>query len=305
MKILVIGSVNVDFVSKVKTLPKGNEDIKMEDTFARISGFGWNVCNVLKTLNVSYDLLTSVGTLENGEYVRNAAEKLNIPLLYSTDQIEGCTYTLVDQNGKTTGMVIPGGEYTFPYFDIDNIYLDDYDAIICSDLEMPNEFLEEYLQFLESYDGPVYYATCSHGMVMNEDLRNILYSINPVLIMRPEEIFEFTGQISKDIVDAARLLSLKTSKQVTVYQQAQPFSVTSDVINSSEEKEEEIMVDESGCMDTFAASYMIAKATGVIEERALSFAANVALITGSSYETIPPQSKASEIQEEFLKIILN
>ena len=45
MKILVIGSVNVDFVSKVKTLPKGNEDIKMEDTFARISGFGWNVCN--------------------------------------------------------------------------------------------------------------------------------------------------------------------------------------------------------------------------------------------------------------------
>ena len=37
----------------------------------------------------------------------------------------------------------------------------------------------------------------------------------------------------------------------------------------------------------------------------LSFAANVALITGSSYETIPPQSKSSEIQEEFLKIILN
>ena len=142
-------------------------------------------------------------------------------------------------------------------------------------------------------------------MVMNEDLRNILYSINPVLIMRPEEIFEFTEHISKDIVDAARLLSLKTSKQVTVYQQTQPFSVTSDVINSIEEKEEEIMVDESGCMDTFAASYMIAKETGVIEEKALSFAANVALITGSSYETIPPQSKSSEIQEEFLKIILN
>ena len=50
---------------------------------------------------------------------------------------------------------------------------------------------------------------------------------------------------------------------------------------------------------------MVAKETGVIEEKALSFAANVALITGNSYETIPPQSKVSEIQEEFLKIILN
>lgn len=302
-KILVIGSINVDYVSKVKSLPKGNEEINLDHSFARISGFGWNVANSLQALNVSYDLIGQVGSGENGDLIRAVASKLNIPLNFESDQIHGSTCTMVDANGKSSGMVIAGCEYNFPYYDLDDFNLDDYEAIICSDLEMPNEFLDEYLQVLESFDGNIYYVTSNHGMVMNEDLRNILFSLRPILIANPNEILELSGNESKDVVDSARLLSLKTSKQVVIMQLSDSYSVFDDYVCGTEE-ENTYAEDESGTMDTFASAYMIAKETGVLEDKALSFASFCARKTASSFETIPPQSSIQEIKEELSNSIL-
>ncbi len=302
-KILVIGSINVDYVSKVKSLPKGNEEINFDHSFARISGFGCNVANTLQALNVSYDLIGQVGSGENGDLIRTVASKLNIPLKFESDQIHGSTCTMVDVNGKSSGMVIAGCEYNFPYYDLDDFNLDDYEAIICSDLEMPNEFLDEYLQVLESFDGNIYYVTSNHGMVMNEDLRNILFSLRPILIASPNEILELSGNESKDVIDSARLLSLKTSKQVVIMQLSESYSVFDDHVCGTEE-ENTYIEDESGTMDTFASAYMIAKETGVLEDKALSFASFCARKTASSFETIPPQSSIQEIKEELSNCIL-
>ncbi len=302
-KILVIGSINVDYASKVDVLPKGNEEINLDNSFARISGFGWNVANLFQQLQVSYDLLASVGTGENGDLIRTVANKLNIPLNYSSEQIHGCTCTMIDSSGKTSGMVIPGAEYNFPYYDLDEFNLNDYEAIICSDLEMPNLFLEEYLQVLESFEGNIYYVTSDHGMVMNEDLRTMLFSLRPIIIARTKEILELSNSDSKDAVDSARLLSLKTSKQVVLMQLSESYSIDAETIHGTDEQEVNV-VDESGSLDAFAAGYVLAKETGILEEKALSFASLCARLCASSFETIVPQSCVQEIEEELSKVIL-
>ena len=301
-KILIIGAVTVDYVSKVKVLPKGNEEIKMDDMFARISGFGWNTANLLRILKVPFDLFALVGQGQNADEIRKVANTLEIPLTHNTDDINGCTYTIVDSNGKTTGMVIPGCEYTFPYYDAEDIYFDDYDAILISDLEMPNEYLDEALQLLESFKGEIYYATSTHGMITNDELKNVLFSYNPILILKPSEVLELSNE--KDVVDGARLLSMKTSKQVVVNQKDQPFTVTSETISGIEETEEVDLMDESGTEDTFAAAYMTCKVTGLTEDKSIKFAKFCADLTASSYETIPPQDSISKIQEMFTNSIL-
>ena len=302
-KILVIGSINVDYASKVDVLPKGNEEINLDDSFARISGFGWNAANLLQQLEVPYELLAPVGTGENGDLIRTVASRLNTPLHYTSDQIHGCTCTMIDSQGKTSGMVVVGSEYNFPYYDLDEFDLNDYDAIICSDLEMPNIFLEEYLQVLESFEGNIYYVTSDHGMVLNEDLRSMLFSLRPIIIARPKEILELASSDSKDAIDSARLLSLKTSRHVVMMQLSESYSIDAESIHGTEEEEVEI-VDESGSMDAFASAYMIAKETGILEDKALSFASLCARLVSSSFETIVPQSLVQEVKEELSNAIL-
>ena len=302
-KILVIGSINVDYASKVDVLPKGNEEINLDDSFARISGFGWNAANLLQQLEVPYELLAPVGTGENGDLIRTVASRLNTTLHYTSDQIHGCTCTMIDSQGKTSGMVVAGSEYNFPYYDLDEFDLNDYDAIICSDLEMPNIFLEEYLQVLESFEGNIYYVTSDHGMVLNEDLRSMLFSLRPIIIARPKEILELASSDSKDAIDSARLLSLKTSRHVVMMQLSESYSIDAESIHGTEEEEVEI-VDESGSMDAFASAYMIAKETGILEDKALSFASLCARLVSSSFETIVPQSLVQEVKEELSNAIL-
>lgn len=302
-KILVIGSINVDYASKVDVLPKGNEEINLDDSFARISGFGWNVANLLQQLEVPYELLAPVGTGENGDLIRTVASRLNTPLHYTSDQIHGCTCTMIDSKGKTSGMVVAGSEYNFPYYDLDEFDLNDYEAIICSDLEMPNIFLEEYLQVLESFEGNIYYVTSDHGMLLNEDLRTMLFSLRPIIIARPKEILELASSDSKDAIDSARLLSLKTSRHVVMMQLSESYSIDAESIHGTEEEEVEI-VDESGSMDAFASAYMIAKETGILEDKALSFASLCARLVSSSFETIVPQTLVQEVKEELSNAIL-
>lgn len=302
-KILVIGSINVDYASKVEVLPKGNEEINLDDSFARISGFGWNVANLLQQLEVPYELLAPVGTGENGDLIRTVASRLNTPLHYTSDQIHGCTCTMIDSQGKTSGMVVAGSEYNFPYYDLDEFDLNDYEAIICSDLEMPNIFLEEYLQVLESFEGNIYYVTSNHGMVLNEDLRTMLFSLRPIIIARPKEILELASSDSKDAIDSARLLSLKTSRHVVMMQLSESYSIDAESIHGTEEEEVEI-VDESGSMDAFASAYMIAKETGILEDKALSFASLCARLVSSSFETIVPQLLVQEVKDELSNAIL-
>lgn len=304
-KILVIGPYTLDFVSKVKELPKGNEDIVSNETFARISGFGWNCANLLDSLKVPYDVLATVGIGEYAEYIIDTANKLNIALPYQTNEINGCTYTMLDKEGHTASLVVQGGEYTFPYEEAGLLDLNEYSSIILSGLMLQEDSIGDLFTLLEEFDGKIYFVTGSHSLMLDSEIMNSLYALKPIIISTGEDLINITNNSTTNSLEAAELITLKTEKPVIIFDREQALAIEHDDIERETSEEKLLCLDESGMMDNFAVAYALAHTIGIQNKSALKFACTVSKYVGTTYETILPQTSIETIQKAFTDAILN
>ena len=119
----MIGPSYVDINAKVRELPKGNEDMDILSTFQKISGSGYVCANVFEKLGMDYELISPVGEGVYGDAVKKQALEDHIALQYVDEMMNGCTYTLHDLHDETSRFIMPGAEYYYSRY-----FVDDYSA---------------------------------------------------------------------------------------------------------------------------------------------------------------------------------
>ena len=211
---MIIGSVHTDLMQYVKTLPKGNEEPQILRIDTRIAGAGYEASRVFAGLNFPFHVICDPGISVYGDYARNEAEKLGIALCEGSDEIGGCTFTLIDENGNEGVLCVDGSEYHFSLAQVYDIDPDEYGAVIvCSEM-LACEGSEEIIDLLNEMEVPVYLVISERISEIRKDVLEAIYEFEPVLIAKDSDVSELGEGAGTKLDEAARMMHGKTHAPV-------------------------------------------------------------------------------------------
>ena len=133
-RIVVVGSINLDLVVRVPTLPRPGETVA-GGTFAQIpGGKGANQAVACARLGADVTLIGAVGRDAPAEDALSGLRQAGVALqLVEAAEPTGVALIQVDAAGETTIAVAPGANGT-----LGSVELPEHDAVLCQ-LEVPDE----------------------------------------------------------------------------------------------------------------------------------------------------------------------
>ncbi len=129
----MVGSVNLDLVVRVPTLPRPGETVG-GGSFSRVpGGKGANQAVACARLGADVTLIASVGRDSNADEALTALRDAGVSLLLEESDVHtGVALIHVDADGETTIAVAPGANAT-----LGSVELPAHDAVLCQ-LEVPD-----------------------------------------------------------------------------------------------------------------------------------------------------------------------
>jgi ribokinase len=133
-RIVVVGSINLDLVVRVPTLPRPGETVA-GGTFAQVpGGKGANQAVACARLGADVTLIGAVGRDAQAEEALSGLRQAGVALrLAEAAEPTGVALIQVDTAGETTIAVAPGANGT-----LGSVELPEHDAVLCQ-LEVPDE----------------------------------------------------------------------------------------------------------------------------------------------------------------------
>src|SRR6187551_338205 len=133
-RIVVVGSINLDLVVRVPTLPRPGETVA-GGTFAQVpGGKGANQAVACARLGAEVTLIGAVGRDAVAEEALSGLREAGVALrLAQAPEHTGVALIQVDAAGETTIAVAPGANAT-----LGSVELPEHDAVLCQ-LEVPDE----------------------------------------------------------------------------------------------------------------------------------------------------------------------
>lgn len=218
--ILVVGSLNMDFVCDVERMPQNGETIIANDFSLIPGGKGANKAYALGKLG--YHNITMFGAVANDEYGKQLIDNLN-SVNVNTDYIQliddsntGRAFINVDKNGENIITVVSGANNKIiKEMILDNVKLIDEADIVVLQLEIPIE-VNELVAKIAKEKGKI--VILDPAPAINNISENFLKNID---IIKPNEteIEILTGMkinSNEDIEKAAKILLDKGVKNVLV-----------------------------------------------------------------------------------------
>ncbi|KJZ41643.1 ribokinase [Pseudomonas fluorescens] len=140
-KVVVIGSLNMDLVTRAPRLPRGGETL-IGESFATVSGGkGANQAVAAARLGAQVSMVGCVGNDAYGEELRGAllAEQIDCQAVSTVDDSSGVALIVVDDNSQNAIVIVAGanGALTPEVIDRFDAVLRAADVIICQ-LEVPD-----------------------------------------------------------------------------------------------------------------------------------------------------------------------
>ena len=140
-KVVVIGSLNMDLVTRAPRLPRGGETL-IGESFATVSGCkGANQAVAAAWLGAQVSMVGCVGSDAYGEELRGAllAEQIDCQAVSTVDDSSGVALIVVDDNSQNAIVIVAGanGALTPKVIDRFDAVLQAADVIICQ-LEVPD-----------------------------------------------------------------------------------------------------------------------------------------------------------------------
>ncbi len=140
-KVVVIGSLNMDLVTRAPRLPRGGETL-IGESFATVSGGkGANQAVAAARLGAQVSMVGCVGSDAYGEQLRGAllAEQIDCQAVSTVDDSSGVALIVVDDNSQNAIVIVAGanGALTAEVIDRFDAVLQAADVIICQ-LEVPD-----------------------------------------------------------------------------------------------------------------------------------------------------------------------
>ncbi|MCE6977239.1 ribokinase [Pseudomonas frederiksbergensis] len=167
-KVVVIGSLNMDLVTRAPRLPRGGETL-IGESFATVSGGkGANQAVAAARLGAQVSMVGCVGSDAYGEALRGAllTEQIDCQAVSTVEDSSGVALIVVDDNSQNAIVIVAGanGALTPEVIDRFDAVLQAADVIICQ-LEVPD-------------------ATVGHALKRGRDLGKTVI-LNPAPASRP------------------------------------------------------------------------------------------------------------------------
>lgn len=284
-KILVIGSLNMDLVSKVEYMPKPGETVIGSEFLQVPGGKGANQAATIGKLGGDVSMMGKVGDDDFGRHLMESLKESGVDtssLGIQSDSPTGTALIMVDSEGENSIVVIPGAN-----FKVDGKYIDENIEeikkadIVVSQLETPIETVERSFKAAKELGK----YTILNPAPAKELTKGLIESID-LLIPNETELELLSGMkigSKEELIRAAKLMIGKGVKQLIItlgskgamyIDSQEAFEVPSFKVDA---------VDTTGAGDSFtgALSYSIANGHNIKES--MRFASKVGALTVTKF----------------------
>lgn len=276
LKILVIGSINIDYVCTVESLPQKGETLLTTSFLENGGGKGANQAVGAKRLGADVTMIGAVGKDAIGIKLREslAKEGINVENVLTADGPSGNAIITVDSSGNNTILVYPGAN-----FKIDEEYINRCEStikesdLIILQLEIPMNVVLHSARLAKKHNKKVILNPAPAKVLPQEIYKYIDY-ITP----NETELSKLTG--IADIKEASKELINRGAKNVvvTLGEKGCYFAGDKECQISSFPIE---AVDTTAAGDSFNAALAISIGKGMEIEEALKFSNAVGALTST------------------------
>ncbi|MFY0762429.1 PfkB family carbohydrate kinase [Metabacillus dongyingensis] len=216
-KVLLIGSALIDVVAKVQHVPETGQDIPGEIIDRIVGGCAYNVANVLKQLDVEYDLMVPVGNGTQADIIKKTFKDEGHELLIEDSSMDnGWCLSLVDESGERTFITFNGIEEYWKDEWFNKVHLEDYHYIYLTGYSLEGEKADVILSrlFKNSTGGKIIFDPSPRISSIKKEHLEKLFALQPIVHSNLSEILELTGET--DLIQAVETLQKSTQSEIVV-----------------------------------------------------------------------------------------
>lgn len=296
--ILVIGSVNLDFVVSVEHTPVTGETILAGDMEMFPGGKGANQAFAIGRLGGNVSMLSAVGSDQWGDMMLSNLSGAGVDVSKCkrvTGVSTGNAWITVNRQGDNSIIVIPGANHcvTPGYID-QNLELIQACDIVIMQLEIPVETVLHIARLAKAMGKTVILDPAPAKSNLPEELYSLIDIIKP----NEGELAVLTGTVESEYAEGARRLLAMGCKNVLV------SLGEKGVYYASQDGQEALMpgrkvdtIDTTAAGDSFIAGLAVTLAGGAALEDAIAFGQDVAAITVTRKGAQNSIPSATEIKE--------
>ena len=203
--VLAVGAVMVDMVCRVPQLPQSGEGIVVEESHATVGGCAFNSANVLRQLNVPYELFAPVGSGIFAGFVERELRERGIAVprvpagcgdagnpAHALDS-GGCV-CFVEPNGERTMVTLPGIERHFAPDWFDGVDAAQFCCGFASGYEIEGPGGDAIIGFFEAHPAiQFYYAPGPRVQGVGAEKTVRINALRPVWHLNDLEALSYTG----------------------------------------------------------------------------------------------------------------
>jgi len=270
----VLGSINLDLICHVKTLPKAGETVTGGRYSALPGGKGANVAVAAKRLGAETEIMAAVGEDDYAEQalVNLAAEGVYLDAVRRVDAHTGLAFITVSEDGENQIAVASGANAAYAPADVPKLCSD----VLITQFEIPVAVIESAL---EGYEGFV----AVNASPVRDDVADVLARADLIIVNEGEAAHY-------DLSERAGLIA------VTLGSKGAELRKGGKVIAAATPPKVEV-VDTTGAGDAFAAALTVALAEGQSEADALEFACTVGALTTTRLGTQTASPARAEVDK--------
>ena len=299
-RVIVVGSLNVDFTARVSRLPDAGETL-IGDNFTIVpGGKGANQAVAAAYQGVPTALIGCIGTDSVAEIVFDAVRRggCDTRFLTKVDGPTGIAHIEVDHNGDNRIIVVPQANDALTPAIIDR-YADDIAnaAVLLCQLEVPLDSVRRALEIAQAH-GVFTILNPAPARPLDDDLLSLV----DLLVPNETEAAMLTGidATTRDgALEAARVLLALTKGDVCVTRGSSGSLL---VTNGSDEVlETEVFVvdavDATGAGDSFCGGLAAGMALGLSRAEAFRYAAACGALATTTHGAIPSLPMRDRVME--------
>lgn len=294
--ILVIGSLNIDLVTRVPHLPQPGETIASRKFQKNPGGKGANQAVAAAKLGANVTMIGKVGTDEHGELLINSLRSAGVSTAgIRREGTTGMAFISVSDEGENHIVLVAGANNAVRRSDISAMrgLIEESDMIVMQ-LEIPLEVVAYALELAVGLGKNVILNPAPARDLPAEMLRHVY-----VLIPNETELQILSGMptsTEQEIVDAARHLNSLGTQRVIVTMGDRGSYLISETLHTHIPAYPVRAVDTTAAGDAYVAAFAVGKTQGMSDVEAAKFASKVAAITVTREGAQPSLPTRDDVQ---------
>ncbi len=272
-KVLVIGSLNMDIVTKVKSTPKVGETVSGYGLITCAGGKGANQAVALGKLGSNVTMIGKVGNDDNGKQLKDNLKKMNVMdnVKIQKDIPTGTAFIMVNDNGDNSIVVIEGANGSLLPDEVDEKWFDGIDYVVMQH-EIREETIFRILEVANKLNKTIFLNPAPARQLPTKYLKLVDY-----LIVNETEFEEITSTKyinQKSLISAFEQIQVKNIL-ITLGEKGAEFYDGNDVVFVEAQKVENV-VDTTAAGDSFIAGFVYSLSKGESVKDSMVFGTKVA-----------------------------